>query len=78
MKIYWDGRNKNIIGAKVRQLRLERKMTQKQLAARLQLDGHEFSDLTVLRIESGKRFVADYELKALAKALGVSYSDLLD
>ena len=78
MKIYWDGKNKNIIGAKVRQFRLERKLTQKQLAAKLQLEGNEFSDLTVLRIESSKRFVSDYELKALAKALNVSYSDLLD
>jgi len=78
MKIYWDGKNKNIIGAKVRQLRLAHKLTQKQLAAKLQLEGSEFSDLTVLRIESSKRFVSDYELKALAKALNVSYSDLLD
>ena len=78
MKIYWSGEGKNIIGARVRQLRQAQGLTQKQLATRLQLTGCECSDLTVLRIESGKRFVADYEVKALASVLGVSYEALLD
>lgn len=78
MKIYWSGGRKNIIGAKVRQLRLEKGLTQKALAELLQLEGHEFSDLTILRIENGSRFVPDYEVKALSEILGVSYSTLLD
>ncbi len=77
MKIYWDGKSKNIIGEKVRMLRKERALTQKQLAEKLQLCGHEFSDLTVLRIENGARFVPDYEVKILAKFFGVSYEFLL-
>ena len=32
-----------------------------------QLLGCECSDLTILRIEKGDRFVPDYEVKALAK-----------
>ena len=32
----------------------------------------------VQRIEAGKRFVTDIELKIIAQVLGVSYSDLLD
>ena len=52
-------------------------MTQKALAEQLQLAGYEFSDLTILRIENGTRFVPDYELKALAEVLHVTYEDLL-
>lgn len=40
--------------------------------------GYEFSDLTILQIESTKQFVADYEVKALAEVFNVSYQDLLD
>lgn len=77
MKIYWSGESKNLIGVKVRALRTERGLTQKALAERLQLEGFEFTDLTILRIENGSRFVPDYEVKALAKILGVSYETLL-
>ena len=38
----------------------------------------ECSDLTILRIEKGDRFVPDYEVKALAKVFNVSYESLLD
>lgn len=78
MKIYWDGKSKNIIGEKIRALRKEHGWAQARLAELLQLQGHEFSGLTILRIESGKRFVPDYELKALAEVLQVSYDELLD
>ena len=77
MKIYWDGRSKNIIGEKVRVLRTERGWSQLRLAELLQLEGLECSDLTVLRIEKGQRFVPDYEVKAIAKVFGVSCDQLL-
>ncbi len=78
MKIYWHGNAKNIIGPAVRALRKARGLTQKQLAAQLQLAGYDCTDLTILRIENGTRFVPDYELKALAQVLDVSYQTLLD
>lgn len=78
MKIYWSGKSKNIIGEKVRALRMAQGLTQKALAAALQLAGFECSDLTILRIENGTRFVPDYEVKAIAQILGVSYQCLLD
>jgi len=43
----------------------------------LQLEGHEFSDLTILRIEQGSRFVPDYEVVILANFFGVSTDELL-
>ena len=77
MKIYWNGESKNIIGNKVRQLRLKQGISQRILAARLTLLGIEFSDLTVLRIEQGTRFVPDYEVVALAEYFQVSCEYLL-
>ena len=77
MKIYWTGESKNIIGPRVRQLRQSQGLTQKNLAERLQLAGFDLTDLTILRIENGTRFVADYEVKALARVLGVSCGYLL-
>ena len=72
MKIYWHGDRKNIVGVNVKRLRKLACFTQAQLAEKLQLMGYDFERLTVGRIESGDRFVPDYEVKALADALGVS------
>lgn len=78
VKIYWSGDSKNIVGPTVRALRIEHGWTQRALAAKLQLAGYDFTDLTILRIENGTRFVPDYEVKALAKVFGVPYGALLD
>ena len=59
------------------ELRAERKLSQKALAEQLQLAGYEFSDLTVLRIEKGTKFVPDYEVVALAEFFHVSCDYLL-
>lgn len=77
MKIYWNGKSKNIIGNNIKKLRKEKRITQKALAEKLQLEGFEFTDLTILRIEQGTRFVPDYEVVALADFFGVSTDDLL-
>ena len=53
-------------------------MTQKALAEQMQLRGHEFSDLTILRIEHGTRFVPDYEVVALANFFNVSTDYILE
>lgn len=77
MKIYWNGISKNIIGENIKRLRKSAKLTQKELAEKLQLEGFEFSDLTILRIEQGKRFVPDYEVVALADYFGITTDELL-
>ena len=77
MKTTCFGPSRNIIGPRVRQLRQSQGLTQKNLAEKLQLAGFDLTDLTILRIENGTRFVADYEVKALAQVLGVSCSYLL-
>lgn len=79
MKIYWSKEEgtKNIIGKKIKALRKAAGITQKQLAEKLQLQGHEFSDLTILRIEQGTRFVPDYEIVILADYFGITTDELL-
>ena len=79
MKIYWnkESNSKNLIGQRVKTLRIEKHMSQKALAEQLQLAGYEFSDLTVLRIEQETRFVPDYEVVSLAEFFHVSCEYLL-
>ena len=67
----------NICGQNVRKLRKQKKMSQDQLAAKLQTEGLGVNQNSVSRIENGKRVVADYELKALAHVLSVAVDDLL-
>jgi len=77
MKINWDGKSKNIIGSKMKQFRKMKKMNQRQLAESLQCRGLDFSSLTVLRIEKGDRFVADFELAIIADFFGITADELL-
>lgn len=77
MKIYWNGQSKNIIGKKIKKFRTDAGLTQKGLAEKLQLAGYEFTDLTILRIEQGKRFVPDYEVAILAEFFHVTTDELL-
>ncbi len=77
MKIYWNGYSKNIIGKNLKTLRKSKGLTQRELAEKLQLLGHDFSDLTILRIEQGSRFVPDYEVVILAEYFNISTDELL-
>ena len=50
----------------------EKRITQTDLAARVQTQGITLERDSISRIEIGTRFVTDYELKIFAKVLGVS------
>lgn len=65
----YEGR-RNVSGERVRQKRAERKITQAELAARVQCEGVALEQDAISRIESGQRMVQDYELRALAEVLG--------
>jgi len=71
MKIYDYNGKKNITGDRIRLYRLKERMTQGELAARLQVRGVEIDTNSISRIESGNRFVADYELYVLAEIFHV-------
>ena len=69
MKIYnYDGK-KNICGERIHEARCRLRMTQSDLAAKLQLAGITMERNSISRIEIGTRFVADYELRELSKIL---------
>ena len=77
MKIYdYDGK-KNICGSRVHEARRKLKLTQNDLAAQLQVAGIIIERDSISRIEIGTRFVADYELRELAKILKVSVNWLI-
>ena len=73
-----EGRN-NICGENVRKLRLgyKTKLSQRALADKMQLIGIDVDKNAIQRIEAGKRFVTDIELKALAEIFEVSVDKLL-
>ena len=67
----------NICGARVAARRTELRKSQRELADALQLLGLDVDKNAIQRIEAGKRFVTDIELAYLAKALDLSFGDLL-
>ena len=62
----------NTCGGRVRTARELAGLSQEQLAAKVQLEGHALTQKAVSRIESGARVVPDYEVPLLAGALNVS------
>lgn len=71
-------RFRNTVGPAVRRLRIERGLTQDQLAARLALAGLDSADRVMLaKIESQIRSVFDYEVAMIAAELGVAADALL-
>lgn len=72
-----NGRN-NLCGNQVARLRKQQHRSQRELADTLQLLGLDVDKNAIQRIEAGKRFVTDIELKYLAKVLKVSYETLLE
>ena len=72
MKIYdFDG-EKNISGDRIHQARTAKRLSQADLAARMQLNGVTIEREAISKIETGDRFVTDYELMIFARGLGVS------
>lgn len=71
-----DGRN-NICGEQIASLRTVRKLSQRQLADMLQLQGLDIDKNAIQRIEAGKRFVTDIELIHFSAVFNVSFEVLL-
>lgn len=71
-----DGLN-NFCGKRIAAKRKSMNISQRELADRLQIAGLDVDKNAVQRIECGKRFVTDIELKAFSKVLGLSFDELL-
>ncbi|MDD6160758.1 MAG: helix-turn-helix transcriptional regulator [Oscillospiraceae bacterium] len=77
MKIYdFDG-EKNISGDRIHQARTAMRLSQADLAARMQVNGVTIEREAISKIETGDRFVTDYELMVFAKVLNVSLEWLI-
>ena len=64
------------LGRNIRALRMERKLSQEQLAARLQVMGCDITRSALAKIEAGQRHIYPDELKCLREIFAVSYDML--
>ena len=74
------GGMKNVVGPRIREARYRggRKVTQHELAARLQTFGIDLDRTAISKIETGKRPVTDVEIIGVCEALGIRVSALFD
>lgn len=72
LKIYDFGGKKNVSGDRIHQARTAMRLSQADLAARMQVNGVTIEREAISKIETGDRFVTDYELMMFAKVLSVS------
>lgn len=78
MKISYNSEpRKNLIGQDIYRLSKKQQLSQRAMAAKLQILGYDFSELTILRIEKGIRLVTDIELKILCEFFHVTPNQLL-
>lgn len=73
-----DGSAMNMVGKKVRKLRLERGMSQQALSDKLETLAIYICRGSISRIEDGQRTVTDIELYGLSQVLGVPISSLFE
>ncbi|MHB1314323.1 MAG: helix-turn-helix domain-containing protein [Christensenellales bacterium] len=66
------------IGRNIRKLRSNKKITQDQLTARLQILGCDMTRSALAKIEAGQRHIYAHEIKALKEALDVPYERLFE
>lgn len=64
------------IGRKVRYYRKQLGLTQKELAARLQVNGCDMTETMIGQIEIGYRMVSIFEIDKLTEVLNVDYNAL--
>jgi transcriptional regulator with XRE-family HTH domain len=69
---------KNITGKRIKAIRRKKMLTQDQLAARLNTLGIDFDQTSISKIENQSRVLLDFELKAIAEALGIPIDKLFE
>ncbi len=72
---YYD--NKNIIAKRLKEFRMNKGISQSNLAARLQTMNINIDQQMISKIEKNKRQVTDYELACICKCLSITPNDLL-
>lgn len=77
MKKILFNENKNIVGDALKQWRVKRKLSQQQLAAKMQTMGVSIDQQMISKIESNSRLVTDYELACFCLVLQTTPNELL-
>ncbi len=67
-----------LVGGNIRKLREERRLTQEQLSAKLQILGCDITRSALAKIEVGQRHLYPDEIYCLKQILAVSYERLLE
>lgn len=75
-QITYNG-NKNVIGKSIFEIRLEKGITQSELAAKMQTMNVNIDQQMISKIEKNQRQVTDYEFACFCKCLNVSPEKLL-
>lgn len=71
-----DGLN-NISGGNIKSKRKQLGISQRELADKLQIAGLDLDKNAVQRIECGKRFVTDIEIKIFSAVLEMTFEEIL-
>ena len=71
-----DGSDMNMVGDRVRELRIAKRMSQQTLSNKLEMLAIYICRGSISRIEDKQRTVTDIELYGLAQVLGVSIEEL--
>ncbi len=69
---------RNLISGRLKYLRAQHHLSQRDLAHELQRRGLDLDKNVITRIETNKRFVTDLEVKGIAAYFGVSCDYLLE
>ncbi len=77
MKKILFNENKNVVGVALKQWRVKRKLSQQQLAAKMQTMGVSIDQQMISKIESNARLVTDYELACFCLVLQTTPNELL-
>ena len=77
MKIYDFGGKKNISGDRIHQARTAMRLSQADLAARMQVNGVTIEREAKSESAAGERFITGYVLMVLSRVMGVSVNWLM-
>ncbi len=71
-----DGTN-NLCGKKLAEIRVKKGLSQRKLAAKMQLLGFDVDNYFIRRVENGERFVTDIDLVTFFRTLETPISEIL-
>ena len=77
MKKITFNNNKNIISEQLKLARIKKKLSQKELAAKMQLMNVSMDQQMISKIENNMRIVTDYELACFCRILNITPEELL-